>query len=363
MSAPTLAPPPAAPSRPRRSRLPIVAGACVAVLVLLAAAMFLYDHSHNNRIAKGVTIDGVPVGGMSTAAARAKIQRELIAPLQQPVTVRSASHRWTLTARQAGLTVDANNMVSQALAASRGGSIFSRTFRDLFGGSVHRNVALVVSYSHSAVSGLTAKVRASVNRAPRDASVTPSAGGLTSVAGQNGLTVDSDRLGGRLTRALAATGRARTVVVPVRVVKPKVTTAELAADNPAYIVIDRSAFKLSFYDHLKLADTYEIAVGMEGLETPAGLHHIEWKQVDPPWYVPKKAWAGALAGTVVPPGPGDPLKARFMSFEGGAGIHGIDPSEYSSIGHDASHGCVRMRIPDVIALYSKTPVGTPVYIL
>jgi lipoprotein-anchoring transpeptidase ErfK/SrfK len=142
-----------------------------------------------------------------------------------------------------------------------------------------------------------------------------------------------------------------------------VTTAELASATPAYIVIERSSFRLRFYDHLKLASTYEIAVGMEGLETPAGLHHIEWKQVDPPWYVPNKAWAGALAGTVVPPGPGDPLKARFMSFEGGAGIHGIDPSEYSSIGHDASHGCVRMRIPDVIALYSKTPVGTPVYIV
>jgi lipoprotein-anchoring transpeptidase ErfK/SrfK len=102
---------------------------------------------------------------------------------------------------------------------------------------------------------------------------------------------------------------------------------------------------------------------MEGLETPAGLHKIEWEQVNPPWYVPKKAWAGALAGTVVPPGPGDPLKARFMSFEGGAGIHGIDPSEYETIGHDASHGCVRMRIPDVIDLYGKSPVGTPVYII
>ena len=102
---------------------------------------------------------------------------------------------------------------------------------------------------------------------------------------------------------------------------------------------------------------------MEGLETPAGLHHIQWKQVDPPWLVPNKAWAGALAGKTIPPGPDDPLKARFMSFEGGAGIHGIDPSEYSSIGHDASHGCVRMRIPDVIALYSRTPVGTPVYII
>ena len=58
----------------------------------------------------------------------------------------------------------------------------------------------------------------------------------------------------------------------------------------------------------------------------------------------------------------DPLKARFMSFNGGAGIHGIDPGEYGTIGHTASHGCVRMRIPDVIALYSRTPVGTPVFV-
>jgi len=73
--------------------------------------------------------------------------------------------------------------------------------------------------------------------------------------------------------------------------------------------------------------------------------------------------AGSLAGTVVPPGPSDPLKARFMSFDGGAGIHGIDPSEYGTIGHTASHGCIRMTIPDVIDLYSKVSVGVPVYII
>jgi lipoprotein-anchoring transpeptidase ErfK/SrfK len=145
-------------------------------------------------------------------------------------------------------------------------------------------------------------------------------------------------------------------------VHPTVSTAQLAAKYPAYIVIDRNAFTLRFYQHLRLAATYPIAVGMQGLETTAGLYQIQWKQVDPPWYVPNSAWAGALAGKVIPPGPADPLKARFMAFNGGAGIHGIDPSEYSSIGHDASHGCVRMRIPDVIALYSRTPVGTPVYV-
>ena len=362
MSAPTIAPPPPpAPSRSRR--VPIVIGIVVAGIALLAAAMLIYDHARRDRIAKGVTIDGVAVGGLSEAAARRKIQRELIGPLNEPVTVRSHHHKWTLGPRQAGLTVDARALVAQALSASREGSIFTRTFRDLFGGSVDRDVGLHVGYSLGAVKSLTAKVRAGVNRPPRDATVSPSASGLDSVPSAVGLTVENSKLGARIEHALAATGAGRNVTVPTHVVKPAVTTSQLASKYPAYIVVSRSEFRLRFYEHLKLAKTYEIAVGMEGLETPAGLHHIEWEQVDPPWYVPNKAWAGSLAGTVVPPGPADPLKARFMSFEGGAGIHGIDPSEYGSIGQNASHGCIRMRIPDVIALYAKSPVGTPVYII
>jgi len=84
---------------------------------------------------------------------------------------------------------------------------------------------------------------------------------------------------------------------------------------------------------------------------------VHWSRVDE---VLKQA--GDLAGKVIPPGPDDPIKARWMAFNGGAGIHGIDPSEYGSIGHNASHGCVRMRIPDVIELYDQTPVHTPVFV-
>jgi lipoprotein-anchoring transpeptidase ErfK/SrfK len=346
----------------RRVPAMILAAACALVLVL-GAAIYLYDHSQRDVIANGVRIDGVSVGGLKQAAARKKVQQELVAQLNRPVTVRSGSQTWTLHAREAALRIDAANMVAQAEGASREGSIVTRTARELFGGSVNRDIPLVVSYSHEAVHRLAAKVRTAVDRPPRDATVQPSASGLSDVAAQVGLTVDSRRLVARIEQRLTGATGTRTVAVPARVVRPAVTTAQLAARYPAYIVIDRGAFKLRFYEHLKLTKTYEIAVGMEGLETPAGLHAIEWEQVDPPWYVPKKAWAGALAGTVVPPGPADPLKARFMSFDGGAGIHGIDPSEYSSIGHDASHGCVRMRIPDVIELYSRSPVGTPVYII
>jgi lipoprotein-anchoring transpeptidase ErfK/SrfK len=346
-------------------RRPILIGTAVGALivVLLAVAMYVYDHSRRDVIAHGVRIGGIDVGGMREGAARAKVERELVARLNRPVTVRSGSAKWTLEPREADVKVNVGSMVARAVAVSREGSIVTRTFRGVFGGNVNRDISPVVSYSHEVVRGLRAKVRGALNRPARDAQVQPSASGLYEVSARDGIRVDSSRLGARIDHALIGETASSTVTVPIHKIRPAVTTRQLAAKYPAYIVIDRGGFKLRFYEHLKLAKSYEIAVGMEGLETPGGLHKIEWEQVDPPWYVPKKAWAGALAGTVVPPGPADPLKARFMSFDGGAGIHGIDPSEYSSIGHDASHGCVRMRIPDVIALYSRSPVGTPVYII
>ena len=49
-----------------------------------------------------------------------------------------------------------------------------------------------------------------------------------------------------------------------------------------------------------------------------------------------------------------------MGIFNGAGIHGTDDT--GSLGSAASHGCVRMAIPDVIDLYDRVDVGTPIYI-
>jgi len=143
-------------------------------------------------------------------------------------------------------------------------------------------------------------------------------------------------------------------------VKPQVTTDQLAQRYPTFITIYRGAFQLRLWKNLKLVKTYTIAVGQAGLETPAGQYTIDDKQVDPSWHVPNSAWAGSLAGQVIPPGPEDPLKARWMGFYNGAGIHGTD--ELASLGTAASHGCVRMSIPDVVELYPQVPLGTPIYI-
>jgi lipoprotein-anchoring transpeptidase ErfK/SrfK len=53
-------------------------------------------------------------------------------------------------------------------------------------------------------------------------------------------------------------------------------------------------------------------------------------------------------------------RSRRIDPANSAGIHGTD--ELSSLGSAASHGCIRMAIPDAIELYDQTPVGTSVYI-
>jgi lipoprotein-anchoring transpeptidase ErfK/SrfK len=153
----------------------------------------------------------------------------------------------------------------------------------------------------------------------------------------------------------------RVIPATVQRTKAKVTKAQLVKKYPTLLVVDRTNFKLKLYKNLQLKKAYTVAVGQQGLETPAGLYAIQNKGVNVPWNVPKSPWAGSLGGTTVPGGsPDNPLKARWLGIFDGAGIHGTD--ETYSLGHAASHGCVRMAIPDVIELYPQVPVKTPIYI-
>ena len=138
------------------------------------------------------------------------------------------------------------------------------------------------------------------------------------------------------------------------------TTEEVAERYPSYLTLDRANFTLRLYRDLELTRTYTVAVGAEGLETPEGTYEIQAMEEEPTWYVPESDWAGDLAGQVIPPGPDNPIKARWMAIFEGAGIHGTE--ETSSLGSAASHGCVRMAIADVEELYDEVEVGTPIFI-
>ncbi|MBI5310921.1 MAG: L,D-transpeptidase, partial [Actinobacteria bacterium] len=199
------------------------------------------------------------------------------------------------------------------------------------------------------------------NQDAKDAKLSYTSKGLGEVDGQAGVKVRTTLLRREIVATFSDGDAPRRIKVPVRTRKPKVTRDELAEKYPTVLIVDRSGFKLRLYKKLKLSKTYGIAVGQVGLETPAGLYTINSKQVNPAWHVPDSDWAGDLAGTVIPGGaPNNPLIARWMGIYDGVGIHGT--SSTGSIGSAASHGCIRMIPKDVIELYDRVPLGTPVYI-
>ena len=127
------------------------------------------------------------------------------------------------------------------------------------------------------------------------------------------------------------------------------------------LIVDRDSFKLTLYKNLKLAKTYGIAVGQVGLETPAGLYN-DPEQGRQPGLARAELRLGGGPGGQGHPGddPSNPIKARWMGIYDGVGVHGT--SDDASIGSRASHGCIRMHVPDVEELYDQVPVGAPIYI-
>ena len=343
-----------------RQRSFIVVAIAVAVLIIGAVAVYAYDKTRDDVIAKGVKAGGVDLSGMHPSEARDTLNRQLAAALKKPIFVKFHDDKFRLGARRAKVAVDVDRMVDEALEKSRDGNMLSRTTRAITGGSVHVDIPVELSYSRKAVNHFAEGVGRSVDQDARDASISFDGGQVVKVDSQNGRKVDTGQLERRIEGDLTEATSDHKVQAPVETVKAKVTTSELAQKYPRVIAVNRSAFRLTLYDHLKVVKTYPIAVGQVGLETPAGQYNIQDKQVNPYWHVPNSAWAGDMAGQVVPPGPSNPLQARWMGIYNGAGIHGT--SDIGSLGSAASHGCIRMAVPDVIDLFDRVEVGDPVFI-
>jgi lipoprotein-anchoring transpeptidase ErfK/SrfK len=342
----------------RRTKIAVVAG--VLVLLLLAVGAYAYDSSQDGKIADGVTIGGVDVGGMDAGEAKRAVRRELLAPLRHSLRVGYDGESWTLDGRSLRVQADLDRATEDALAATRNGGLPGRLVRYVTGGSVDENVAARITYSRRAVNRFVRRVGAAVDREPQNADVSPSGDSLEVSSAVYGRKLRDDLLIRQLQGAVLNASADHTIAARTHPVKPAVTGDEVAAEYPSYLTLDRATFTLRLWEHLKLARSYTVAVGQEGLETPEGLYHIQEKQENPSWHVPNSAWAGDLAGQVIPPGPEDPIKARWLGIFEGAGIHGTE--ETWSLGTAASHGCVRMSIPDVEELYDRVEVGTPIYI-
>ena len=328
-------------------------------LMLVLAAGYFYARSQGDVVAPGIRAGPLDLGGLSAVAARVKLAQSY-RPLERPLILRYRSDRLVLTAREAKVSVDIGALVARALALSHRGWFLARAWHELTGAQVKANLRLQVRYSRSALERAVRTLQRRIDRQRVNAMLVPSFDRLTVKSGHRGVSVAASLLRRELVRTLVTLQAPRLIEVPIRHPRPRVTVGVLRRRYPSFITIDRSAFRLRLYRHLRLVRSYPIAVGQVGLQTPAGLYHIQDKVVNPSWQVPFSSWTGSLAGKLIPPGPDDPLKARWLGIFNGAGIHGTD--ETWSIGHAVSHGCVRMTIPDVIDLYNQVSVGTPVYI-
>lgn len=330
------------------------------MITVLIGATVAYDRSRRDVIAPGVRVANVDVGGLHAADAETRLHGQLLRRLKRPIVLRRGHRRFVIVAHDAGARVDAAALAAAAVRRSRRGWLVPRVVRALAGRRVDANLPVHIAWTRPAMRRLLRRVRSALDRHAVDARVVPSAHGLRKLHAHPGRVVRAGMLAHELKAALTRPDPPHALAVPTRRTAPRTTLADLARRDRAYIIIDRAAFRLRLYIHLRLARTYPIAVGRQGLETPAGLYDVQWKEVNPPWRVPNSPWAGALAGRTIPPGPQDPIKARWLAFNGGDGIHGTD--DVGSIGSAASHGCIRMLIPDVINLYDRVPVGAPVYV-
>jgi lipoprotein-anchoring transpeptidase ErfK/SrfK len=343
----------------RFRRLPVLLGFVAGFLLLLGGAAFAgyrYDQSAASRLLPGIHIQGVDVGGMTRAEAVRALQGPASKILDRQLTVRVGGRTWTSSAQRLGTSVDVAGAVDRALSLSDSLSWPSRVYHRLLHKPVAQSLSLAVTYDHSVVEGFVHDIGQAVDRDPRNANLDVIDGKVVKTHALEGRTLKAKRASARVMDAL--TGDASSVRLALSKQRPRVTDENLGKT----IVVRVGENRLYLYDGFDLIRTYSVATGQPQYPTPLGHWAIVDKRINPTWVNPARDSWGADEPAFIPPGPDNPLGTRAMDLNApGIRIHGT-PND-ASIGTHASHGCIRMHIPDSEALFALVDVGTPVIIV
>jgi lipoprotein-anchoring transpeptidase ErfK/SrfK len=328
----------------------IVTMCCLAAAAILAVPANAQPPLPGERIPGGITAAGTDLAGLTVDEAAAKLQSIHGERIERGlITVQAADVTWKLETEKATATFDAVTSAKRALYAGR----------DAAGAPV--DVPLDVTYTKRVVDAFVARIKKRLYRPARDSTLKISIRRVRVTHSRRGRDIGDKTLAKQVHAAMTDPRITRVFKPRLISVKPKVTADKLRNSASTVITIEQSSFTLRLFKRLKVVKRYKVAVGLPDYPTPRGLFAIQSKQVNPVWSVPNSPWAGELAGTTVSGGSAaNPLKARWMGISGSVGIHGTG-QDYS-IGTRASHGCIRMHVGDVIALYKRVPVGTPVLI-
>jgi lipoprotein-anchoring transpeptidase ErfK/SrfK len=337
------------------------------VLVLAAAFMFMLlaavspfllaaDASAFGRFPARVKVGGVPVGGLTPAEAVAKCKKEFAGLEAQPLTITSDGDSWSNTATEVGLQIDYEAMVDRAYKSAWDTSLPERMIRRFLRKPRSMEMPLVIEYDDAAVRRFVSGAMPFINCKPRNAYLDVSSGEAMVRGPKDGRKGDADQIVAAVENGLDE-GK-RTIEIPIaRRTPPEVKEVTVGK----LLLVNQEAHTLSLYDRDKLLAKYPVAVGSAKYPTVIGQWKIVKMEKNPTWYNRGSTWMENMPDTI-PPGPNNPLGTRAMTINGGGVlIHGT--TDTGSIGYSVSHGCIRMRMADVEALYEQCFVGMPVYII
>jgi lipoprotein-anchoring transpeptidase ErfK/SrfK len=118
------------------------------------------------------------------------------------------------------------------------------------------------------------------------------------------------------------------------------------------VVVSIPDRKLAVLEDGDVIASFTVAVGATASPSPTGEFQIVSRVANPTYYRP---------GTVIPAGKDNPVGTRWLGLsQKGYGIHGTNAPK--SVGHAASHGCIRLRNRDVERLFTMLQVGDVVQI-
>jgi lipoprotein-anchoring transpeptidase ErfK/SrfK len=305
-------------------------------LVLFAAIALAPAAGPQKQIKSGVRIAGLNVAGFDVGQARQRVRTAFA----QPVKFRFGKLRWQVAPERLGGDALVEDAVSRALRADEG-----------------ENVEVRVAVDKQKVGRYVDALERRFGVPMEDARLIGlDSSGRPSISDERwGRTIRRATMTAAITRALRTRIRGRLPVV-MRAIRPSVTKAGFGP----VIVINRGAKSLTLYDGSTVVRNFRVATGTAEYPTPAGTFSIADMQKNPWWRPPDSDWA--KDAKPIPPGPGNPLGTRWMGLTAPlVGIHGTPDA--ASIGYSASHGCIRMHIPEASWLFDHVHIGTPVVIV
>jgi len=320
-----------------------------------AYGAYRYDAATSDRILPGVMVGGIDVGGLDRSEAIRAVTEAAEKSLQRNIEVAVDDQTWHVSPQDLGTTADVEEKVDAALAVNEQFSWPSRVFRRILSRPAYRSFDLEYEHQETQIDRFVEVVSRAVFQSPVNASVTVKEGKirLTKPTAGRALVPAPSR-----DALMEAIGDGDEVVrFAVRTMKPRVTGSDLGQT----IVVRLSQNKLYLFKGVKLRKTYPVATGSPGFPTPQGKWTVIDKIADPSWTNPAPDGWGADLPRFIPAGPGNPLGTRALYLNApGIRIHGTYST--GSIGSYASHGCIRMHIPDVEQLFEIVEVDTPVLI-